>query len=98
MITKATHVLTWFPEGHLDSAAIWQLRENREEGREEEADVTLVREWSCSPADRDPADLTEWVSEALGTPVHLGVLQEKRIRTGVFARTVVPSYYVFPER
>lgn len=97
MLTKATHVLTWYPEGHLDRAAIWQLRENREEGREEEADVTLVCDWSCAPADTDPAELLGWVRIALNEPVHLGHRQETRIKTGVFAHTAVPFYYVFPE-
>jgi hypothetical protein len=84
VITKATHVLTWYPEGHLDPASIWQLRENAEDGR-------VIQEWSCAPADRDPADLSEWVNEELGVPVHLSVRQDTRIKGRVFKRTV-PMY------
>jgi hypothetical protein len=95
-IAKATHVLTWYPEGHLDPPSIWELRENRKEDHWEEPDVTLICDWSCAPADTDPAELLSWVRIALNEPVHLGHRQEKRIKTGVFARTVVPFYYVFP--
>ena len=28
MITKATHVLTWHPEGKLDFTSLWVLRAN----------------------------------------------------------------------
>ena len=88
MITKATHVLTWLPPGYVYPAPIWQLREAA-------APETVIREWSSSPTDGDPADLAEWVNDTLGVPVHLGIRQETRIGGRLFGRTV-PMYYVFP--
>ena len=81
MITKATHVLTWYPEGE----GTWELRENEEDGY-------VCQRWPHNPPDVALDMLSEAVRNLLGS-VHLGVRQETRIGR-VFKHTV-PFYYVF---